>query len=84
MRASVKISIRCTDDLVGRGLRSVLTPDNKGVPRGLRFLMKGSAEVLEFDIGSGSPSTALSTSLALLQDISLFEQVWLLSRADDA
>ena len=84
MSASVRLSVRCADDRVGRDLRSVLTPDNEGVPRGLRFSMGGSGRVVEFHIGSESPSTALSTSVALLRDISLFEQVWLLSRPYDS
>jgi hypothetical protein len=62
----------------------VLTPDNEGAPKGLRFSMGGSAEVLEFDIESESSSTALSTSLAVLRDISLFQQIRLLARAEDA
>lgn len=83
MSTKVRLSVRCADGQVGHDLKSVLTPDNEGVPRGLRFSMVGSAEVVEFHISSDSSSTALSTSLGLLRDISVFEQVWLLSRPAD-
>lgn len=80
MSTRAKLSVRCASTLVGGALRSVLTPDNEGVPRGLRFSMRGSAKDLEFSISSESAPTAVSTCLALLRDIALFEQIWLLSR----
>jgi hypothetical protein len=45
--------------------------------------MTGAAGLVRFEIESESISTGISTSLALLRDISLFEQVWLLSRLHD-
>jgi len=36
--------------------------------------------VLEFVVSAGSPSGSLSTILAVLRDITLFQEVWLLSR----
>jgi len=84
LRTSLRLRARCASSSVCDDLRRVLTPDNEGVPKGLRFSMVGSPEVLEFDIESDSPLTAVSTSLALLRDMSLFQKIWLLARAKDA
>ncbi|MDA4120993.1 MAG: hypothetical protein OK404_01130 [Thaumarchaeota archaeon] len=83
MRTSVRLSVRCSGAPLGRSLGSVLTPDNVGFPRGLRFRMTGAAGLVRLEIESESLSTGISTSLALLRDISLFEQVWLLLRVHD-
>jgi hypothetical protein len=45
--------------------------------------MSVKEEVVRFEIESESFVTAISTSLALLRDVSLFEQVWLLSERPD-
>ena len=63
-----------------RRLSAVLAPDNDGTPRGLRLAMAGTGSRLRCRVESGSYSAALSTVLALLRDIALFEEVWLLSR----
>ena len=62
-----------------KSLRSVLAPDNVGIPRGTRLSMEVRGSSLAFDVESESASTALSTVLSLLRDITLFEEVWLLS-----
>jgi len=64
---------------VGRSLAAVLTPDNEGLPRGTLLSTKARGRALEFEVTSGSLSASLSTVLALLRDIALFEEVWLLS-----
>jgi len=42
--------------------------------------MTTRGKVLELVISAGSPSASLSTILALLRDVTLFQEVWLLSR----
>jgi hypothetical protein len=59
----------------------VLEADNRVLPIGLSFKATSSMENLSFVFKADRPSTVLSTSVALLRDISLFEQVWLLSSA---
>jgi hypothetical protein len=81
MRTTVKLSVKCADIPVCRQLVSVLTPDNDGVPRGMTLKMGARKEALEFQIVSDSASGAVSTAMAVLHDISLFQEVWLLSRA---
>ncbi len=83
MRIAVRLSFKCADSSLSRKLSSVLAPDNEGLPSGLRFAMKVNGEVVRFEIDSESPVTGISTSLALLRDVSLFEQVWLLSERPD-
>ena len=78
------LSIECSSIGVGRVLARVLTPDNAGAPKGLSLSMKAQEKSVIFDIASESPSSVLSTVMAILQDVSLFEQVWLLSRAQGA
>jgi hypothetical protein len=79
LRTKVRLSIRCRSSTLGRKLGSVLAPDNEGFPHGLEFAMVVRKQVVTFEIASESLGTSISTSLALLRDVSLFEQVWLLS-----
>lgn len=81
MKARVELSISCSDVRTCRDLARVLTPDNTSVPAGLKFVMKARQKTLRFDVFSESPPSALSTVMAVLRDVTLFEQVWLLSRA---
>ena len=81
MKTLIELSVICSDELAGRGLGAVLAPDNDGAPRGLGLSMARQGKRVSLRLGSESHSTALSTTLAILGDLSLFEQVWLLSRA---
>jgi hypothetical protein len=81
LRTRVALSIRCSSVQTSKELARVLTPDNAGLPRGLDITMNARWETVRFDIVSESSSTALSTVMAILRDVSLFGQVWLLSRA---
>ena len=83
MKTRIVLSVKCPTLRVRRALRSVLTPDNEGAPAGLGLSMTGHKEVVRVELESSSPAVACSTTLALLRDIRLFEQVWLLSRAND-
>ncbi len=83
MRTFVSLSFKCAHKSIGRKLGSVLAPDNEGFPSGLQFAMKVEDDVVRFEIESESLVTCISTSLALLRDVSLFEQVWLLSERPD-
>jgi hypothetical protein len=73
--------LACADAEVSESLASVLAPDNEGAPKRLLISMDRRGRLIELKIRSGSPSTALSTALALLKDAALFEEVWLLSHA---
>jgi hypothetical protein len=83
LKTGVKLRFRCISSDVGKQLGSVLAPDNAAAPRGLVLSMSSMGNTVSFQMGSDSPSTALSTAMAILRDVSLFEQVWLLSRAND-
>ncbi len=83
MRTTIRLSIRCADVHVCRQLASVLTPDNDRVPRGMILKMGARKKTLEFRIASDSPSGAISTAIAVLRDVLLFQEVWLLSRVRD-
>ena len=84
MKSSLVLTVKLASADVRESLASVLAPDNEGVPRGLRLSTGGSKAVMEFIVESESPSTAVSTVLALLRDISLFQEVWLLSHGKPA
>jgi len=65
-------------------LQSVLSPDNEGTPKGMKLEMEGGGKVLTFRLESASPSAVLSTLLAILRDVTLFQEVWLLSQGKGA
>lgn len=80
MSTKAALEISCSDQEVRGQLLSVLTPDNEGGPRGLRIRLDGRGRKLEIRIEAETPATALSTCLAFLRDVALFEEVWLLSQ----
>jgi hypothetical protein len=84
MKTEVILSVACSTVAVRESLESVLAPDNAGGPEGMRFSSKRKGTSLEFVVRSESPSSAISTAISLLRDISLYQEVWLLSQAKDA
>jgi hypothetical protein len=83
MRTTIRLSIRCADVHVRCQLASVLTPDNEGVPRGMILKMGAKKKTLEFRMASDFSLAAISTAMAVLRDVLLFQEVWLLSRVRD-
>jgi len=79
LKARAALTVRLSGSEEVKSLAAVLAPDNEGLPRGMLLSMTARGTVLEFVISSGSPSASLSTVLALLRDIILFQEVWLLS-----
>ena len=79
MKPKATLALRLSNAEVRKSLGSVLAPDNEGGPRGLRLSMTGKGASMEFQVESNSPASVLSTVLALLRDIVLFQEVWLLS-----
>ncbi|MDA4125682.1 MAG: hypothetical protein OK452_00550 [Thaumarchaeota archaeon] len=84
MTFSVLLTLTCKDPDARRRLQAVLSPDNEGGPRSLKLKATGAGSILKFRVGADSLQTAVSTALAILRDVSLFEEVWLLSHGDDA
>jgi hypothetical protein len=84
LKIRVSLSIACSSIQTGKELARVLAPDNAGAPRDLEIVMNERHGTVYFDIASRSSSTGLSTVMAILGDVALFEQVWLLSRAGGA
>ena len=80
MKASVTLTVRLSGLSEGKSLSAVLAPDNEGLPQGMLLSMATRGKVLELVVSAGSPSSSLSTVLALLRDVTLFQEVWLLSR----
>ena len=81
MRISADLTIRLSDPRARRSLSEVLAPDNEGLPGGVRLSMAGGGTTLGVVVDSDSVADALSIVLALLRDIALFQEVWLLSRS---
>ncbi len=79
MKSRAVLEVTCRDRGTLGGLASVLAPDNEGGPRGLEVSMRGTGRKLEILVEADSAATALSTCLALLRDVTLFQEVWLLS-----
>jgi len=80
LKASATLTVRLSGAAEGKSLYAVLRPDNEGLPRGMNLSMSVRDKILQLVISAGSPSASLSTALALLRDITLFQEVWLLSR----
>ena len=73
MKAEARLTVDLADAKSRRALADVLAPDNEGLPEGLRMSVAGAGRSLRYQIGSDSPSSAVSTALALLRDVSLFQ-----------
>ena len=84
MKTRVSLSLEMPRTKARKSLRSVLAPDNVGIPRGTRLQIEVMGSNLVFGVASDSVSTAISTVLALVRDASLFQEVWLLSRKKGA
>jgi transcription factor Pcc1 len=81
--SSVSLTLTCSGKEEARAIQKVLGPDNEGGPRGFMISVGVQDNVVKFLLRSETPSTAISTVLGILRDVSLFEQVWLLSRRTD-
>ncbi len=81
MRTRAALTVKCADAHTKTSLASILAPDNEGTPHGLELSVGGGGRELEFAAESESLSTTISTTLALLRDIALFQEIWLLSQA---
>ena len=79
MKTDVILALSFSDPRARRSLATVLAPDNRVLPRGLSLRTGGGPRGMQIAMGSESPSTSLSTALAFLRDIALFQEVWLLS-----
>ena len=80
MKTSATLTVEFSDARARRSLAEVLAPDNRVLPRGLSLRAAGGPKTVELTVESESHSTSLSTALAILRDVTLFEEVWLLSR----
>jgi len=84
LKTGAVLELDLKSDKIRDSLASVLAPDNEGLPKGLRLAMEGEGSAMTFSVQAESASTALSTVLAILRDVSLFQEVWLLSHEKDA
>jgi len=84
MRTGISLSVRCSNEKLRDKLQAVLAADNVGGPWGMRFSVTLRDEFLNFRVTSEAPATSLSTVISLLNDITLFQEVWLLSSQKDA
>ena len=80
MKVTAELELEMADPDALRRLSAVLSPDNEGLPRGLRLTMSRAGSLLRCRVESDSTTGAMSTVLALMRDIVLFQEVWLLSR----
>ena len=83
MRAWARLDLGCSGADVRRSLVDVLSPDNKGVPAGMRLSMVSRGNSVRIEVASESAPKVVSTCMSIAQDVVLFEQVWLLSTASD-
>jgi hypothetical protein len=84
LKSTASLRVSLSGGRERESLASVLAPDNVDLPRGLALATSAEGNTLEYTIESESVSTCLSTVLGLLGDITLFQEVWLLSQGPDA
>jgi hypothetical protein len=65
-------------------LADVLEPDNIGIPKDREFRMTVSGSTVLFGFGSSTVDSLLATFISLMNDVQLFEEVWLLSHSKEA
>ena len=82
MRTRVELRAGCSDPKALESLMSVLAPDNEGAPRGMKLTSVAEGGAMKITIDSDSASSSISTALAILKDMVLFEGVWLLSQSE--
>jgi hypothetical protein len=83
LKTTATLTLEFSDARSRRSLAEVLAPDNRELPRGLSLNGGGGPKSIQLTMESESPSTSLSTALAFLRDIALFQEVWLLSHDKD-
>jgi hypothetical protein len=84
LKTTAILTLKLKNDEATRALSSVLAPDNEGLPHGLRLSVVVEGRTMKFEVESDSPSTTVSTILAFMRDVHLFQEVWLLSHRDGA
>jgi len=82
LKTSASLRLRLESARARESLGSVLSPDNRELPEGLKLSTKAKGPELEYRVESPYSSTSLSTVLALLRDVGLFQEVWLLSHGE--
>jgi hypothetical protein len=75
------LSIECIDRRVAEMLNGVLMPDNRYFPKDQRFTVARRGPRLRFIVSSPRARPALSTAASILSDASLFQDVWLETKA---
>jgi len=78
------MKVSCANPSTARKLASVLAPDNKGVPADQRFSMKVHFRVVSFAVESQRLPSVFATLQSILRDLSLFAEIWLISRGSEA
>lgn len=74
-----EMKVRCIKTGAAAKLEEVLRPDNTSIPADQRFSMSRLGKTLVFEIESRRAPSALASVTSLLNDIHLFNEVWLLS-----
>ncbi len=83
MKSTAVLTVRVADTETRGSLAAVLAPDNVGLPKGLSLSTTVSGSCIAYRVAAGSAEDALVIVLALLRDIQLFQEVWLLSHRKD-
>ncbi|MDV3243728.1 MAG: hypothetical protein LYZ66_00975 [Nitrososphaerales archaeon] len=82
--SNLRLKLVCKNYGTANKLASVLAPDNKVVPADQRLLMVVKSDTVLFKVESDRLPSALATVQSILQDVSLFQEIWLISQKKDA
>lgn len=80
MNSRLLLTIRCSDASVARKLAAVLAPDNRAIPADQRFAMSVASRTITLRVESERARSAFNTVRSVLHDVSLFREIWLISR----
>jgi hypothetical protein len=79
MILTLELTIVCGSPEEAVSLQTVLSPDNKSVPKGQSFSSSTDGRTLSFLISSPKVSGCVSSALSILTDARLFQDVWSLT-----
>jgi Transcription factor Pcc1 len=78
------LRVRCRNAATAKSLAAVLSPDNKAAPSDQLFSMKVLSKSVALEVESERARSGFNTIRSVLNDVTLFREIWLISREQGA
>jgi hypothetical protein len=79
MNLTLELVFTCASEAEARSLEAALSPDNKSVPKDQTFSSELEGRSLRFRVSSPRASSCISSTVGILADARLFQEVWALT-----